>query len=140
MRRYSRYSRYLTALLKLEEIIKKCSLSKKAIHKVLIPDAIKVFGGSFFINTPFYANLVQVDYYSLKKYYSTLRLTSSIKCAIISVIHNFIHFLSKWLYVGKNVGFACHIHFDVKLCSNKERNCVFRCVVSATHLYIFGEK
>ena len=46
-------------------------------------------------------------------------------------------FLSKWLYVGKNVGFACHIHLDVKLCSNNERNCVFRCVVSTTHLFDF---
>ena len=38
-----------------------------------------------------------------------------LKCDIIIVLHNFIHFLSKWLYVGKNVGFACHIHLDVKI-------------------------
>ena len=49
----------------------------------------------------------------------------------------YTHFLSKRAYVGKNVGFACHIRLDVKLCSNNERNCVFRCVVSATHL-LFG--
>ena len=42
-------------------------------------------------------------------------------------------YIFEMAYVGKNVGFACHIHLDVKLCSNNERNCVFRCVVSATH-------
>ena len=46
-------------------------------------------------------------------------------------------FLSNRLYVGKNVGLACHIRLDVKLCSNNERNCVFRCLVSATHLFIW---
>ena len=48
----------------------------------------------------------------------------------------YTHFLSKRAYVGKNAGFACHVHLDVKLCSNNERNCVFRCVVSTTHLFI----
>ena len=55
------------------------------------------------------------------------------KGAIMIVLHNFIDL--NGLYVGKNVGFACHIRLGVKLCSNNERNCVFRCVVSAAHLF-----
>jgi hypothetical protein len=40
--------------------------------------------------------------------------------------------------LGKSVGFARHIRLDVKLCSNNERDRVFRCVVSATHFFDFG--
>ena len=49
------------------------------------------------------------------------------------VLHNF--YSSRRPKLGKSVGFACHIRLDVKLCSNNERNCVFRCVVSAAHLF-----
>ena len=52
------------------------------------------------------------------------------------VLHNFI--ISRRPKLGKSVGFACHIRLDVKLCSNNERNCVFRCVVSAAHFLILG--
>ena len=56
----------------------------------------------------------------------------------IIVLDNFINL--NGLYVGKNVGLARHIRSGVKLSSNNERNCVFRCVVSATHFLIFGGK
>ena len=53
----------------------------------------------------------------------------------IIVLDNFINL--NGLYVGKNVGLARHIRSGVKLSSNNERNCVFRCVVSTTHLCNF---
>ena len=56
----------------------------------------------------------------------------------IIVLDNFINL--NGLYVGKNVGLARHIRSGVKLSSNNERNCVFRCVVSATHFLILGGK
>ncbi len=55
------------------------------------------------------------------------------KGAIMIVLHNLN--TSRRPKFGKNVGFACHIRLGVKLCSNNERNCVFRCVVSAAHLF-----
>ena len=54
------------------------------------------------------------------------------------MLDNFINL--NGLYVGKNVGLARHIRSGVKLSSNNERNCVFRCVVSATHFLILGGK
>ena len=65
-------------------------------------------------------------------------LTSFLFCVTIIVLDNFIGL--NGLYVGKNVGLARHIRSGVKLSSNNERNCVFRCVVSATHFLILGGK
>ena len=42
--------------------------------------------------------------------------------------------------LGKSVGFARHIRLDVKLCSNKEQNCVFRCVVLPRTFLLKGGK
>ena len=53
------------------------------------------------------------------------------------MLHNFINL--NGLYVGKNVGLARHIRSGVKLCSNNERDCVFRCAVSAAHLFNLEE-
>ena len=54
----------------------------------------------------------------------------------IIVLHNFLY--SRRPKLGKSVGFARHIRLDVKLCSNNERDLVFRCAVSATHFFDFG--
>ena len=53
------------------------------------------------------------------------------------LLHNFN--ISRRPKLGKSVGFARHIRLDVKLCSNNERDRVFRCVVSATHFFTFKE-
>ena len=71
-------------------------------------------------------------------FYITFVLIFLLKYDTIIVLHNFINL--NGLYVGKNVGLARHIRSGVKLSSNNERNCVFRCVVSATHFLIFGGK
>ena len=60
-----------------------------------------------------------------------------LNCGTMIALHNFI--ISRRPKLGKSVGFARHIRLDVKLCSNNERNYVFRCVVSATHFFTFKE-
>ena len=79
---------------------------------------------------------VIVNFLSVFSFYAGFILIFLQNCGTIIVLDNFINL--NGLYVGKNVGLARHIRSGVKLSSNNERNCVFRCVVSAAHFFILG--